>query len=203
MKSRIEKIPKDVVEKITNELTSQDFVKFCQNDYAVCKSNDVFYRRIQKDFPFLLNYFDDLSTNSKQIYLKTFSTFSQTAEYLVAQIMNSYGNFAKQLNSDYEKNMYLFIFNILIETFEFLLNYYTTLPIRDDLEFFEVVSDVFYNSYYEFKNDYLPAHYKVTGNIEHRDYLQYDEPWRPIFDDEIDKLTRKMFEYLGIEIKEN
>ena len=73
-KNLIETLPKDVVEKITKELSPQDFVKFCSNNYTVCNSNDIFYRRFMKDFPFLVEHSDNLKTNAKEVYLKLFSS---------------------------------------------------------------------------------------------------------------------------------
>ena len=81
--SRIETIPKDVVEKITNELSPTDFVNFCSNNYSICNFNEVYFRRMQKDFPFVIEYYPDINKNAKYIYiLKYFQRFRKQLKNL-------------------------------------------------------------------------------------------------------------------------
>ena len=121
--SRIETIPKDVVEKITNELSPGDFVNFCSNNYSMCNSNEVYFRRMQKDFPFLIQYYPDINKRAKNIYLEIFSGISRVAEESVNLLLNNLGELSKYFQKSFREDIYSFFFNQTVEVLKSSLIY--------------------------------------------------------------------------------
>ena len=120
----MEKLPKDVVELITNKLTPREFFNYCKSDTGkeFCEKKEIWLRRIQKDFGFLLegNNKDFLlvnyETDPKQAYLDLFSKTSRAAEQITEKILESLGkDFLNFLRDDYEKTMYELFFNYLLK----------------------------------------------------------------------------------------
>ena len=163
-KNLIETLPKDVIEKITKELSPQDFVKFCSNNYTVCNSNDVFYRRFMKDFPFIKNLFDDWNTNSKQRYLEIFQKFSKVAEDMTQIVLNEFENISKYMNSEYKQDVYKFLFNMLIAHAN---DSFADVEIDIDSEFL-------YDKYYidSFNENFIPM--KARDNADNNEYFWTD-----------------------------
>lgn len=126
-------LPKDLIEKVTNELSPIDLITYCKSNIKntkikeVCNSNDFWYRRFQRDFPSLLSaeYFDNgkLQKESKRIYLKIFSIISKLTEDSVDKILESLGeNFLRfMLVEKYKKELYLKLFNTYFEAFNIYL----------------------------------------------------------------------------------
>ena len=117
----MEIIPKDVVEKITNELSPQDFINYCRSmKSSVCKSNEVFFRRMQRDFPFM--NFSSSRNDAKKVYLKIFSEFSEIAEKVTKITLDANGeSFSKYLTLEYKKDLYLFYYRAILNTINDLI----------------------------------------------------------------------------------
>ena len=46
----LQEIPKDIIEKINNELSVKDFLNFCEANRKFCDREEIFNRRFKKDF---------------------------------------------------------------------------------------------------------------------------------------------------------
>ena len=134
----MDKIPKDVVELITNKLTPREFFNYCKSDVGqeFCERKEIWLRRIYKDFGFLLKgrnkdflLLDYLVTeNPKKEYLELFSSTSEMAEEIVEKILQRFGNkFLKFLKEDYKETLYKFLFDYLLK----MINEIDGSPMRD------------------------------------------------------------------------
>ncbi len=134
----MDKLPKDVVELITNKLitnklitnklitnklTPREFFNYCKTETGqqFCLKKEIWLRRIQKDFGFmleekngdklLLNY----QAEPKQAYLNLFIITSAASEEITGKILQHLGkDFLKFMKDDYEENLYEFFFNYLL-----------------------------------------------------------------------------------------
>ena len=108
----MEAFPKDVQEKILNELSPEDFVRLCGKkgdilSEKICNDNEVWFRRLHKDFGFLsdLDYLSkrmNQSTNYKNLYLQVFSEFSKAIENIHDNIIKALGDgFMRFINKEY------------------------------------------------------------------------------------------------------
>lgn len=128
----MENLPKDVQEKIVNELSAADFVRVCattqQNKEDIlferlCNDNGVWYRRLQKDFgvlnPLLSQKLEKEQINYKNTYLELFSKVSKTSEIIFSRIMESFGrDFLKFINKDYSIKLMEVIFEVVFNSLE-------------------------------------------------------------------------------------
>ena len=120
----MDKLPKDVVELITNRLTPREFFNYCKSETGqeFCSRKDIWLRRIEKDFGFLLegknkdfllrNYKND----SKKTYLELFMKTSWAAEEIKNNILQNIEhyfltNFTKE---NYPETLYNFFFSYLL-----------------------------------------------------------------------------------------
>ena len=94
------KLPKDVVELITNKLTPREFFNYCKSEAGkeFCERKEIWLRRIQKDFGFLLEgrnkdrILANHKTDPKISYLELFLNTSQAAEELKEKVLQNIGN---------------------------------------------------------------------------------------------------------------
>ena len=176
---RIEILPKDVVEKITNELSASDFVKFCTNNYSICNLNDVFKRRILRDFPFLKEMFDDWNTNSKIRYLETFTEISQEAERLTEKVINTFDNVAKYLSPEYRKDVYSYLFKVLTDSIQ---------VVSDEVFDIEIIFEFLIEESYvgDFETKFVPP--KSQDDGDHNNYF-----WSDLFTENVETFLHKFF----------
>lgn len=122
----METLPKDVVEKVVNELSPSELINFCISSASknICKDNAFWSRRFKKDYSFLVPYFSDLSTNAKKRYLETFLSISQEAEKAMKKIIDWYGEeFVKNfLNYHYQDHVYTFFYNYILDGLKHIVN---------------------------------------------------------------------------------
>jgi len=71
----MESIPIDIREKIINELSPRNFIITCSSSKSYC-NNDIWGRRFEREFGFLIRYYPDLQTNAKYRYLDVVKTIS-------------------------------------------------------------------------------------------------------------------------------
>ena len=96
------KLPKDVVELITNKLTPGEFFNYCKSEVGqeFCTKKEIWLRRIEKDFGVLLRGRNKdfllldhrVKENPKKEYLELFTSTSETAEEIVNRILQRLGN---------------------------------------------------------------------------------------------------------------
>jgi hypothetical protein len=117
----MEKLPKDMIEKLIDDLTPQELINFCTaninsdnlNVKRVCNSNDFWIKRFNKDFTIIVPFINDLSTNAKRRYLEVFSKISKKAEEITNLILKAYEDFAMYLNTQYKEDLYRHFYNII------------------------------------------------------------------------------------------
>ena len=117
-------LPKDVVELITNKLTPREFFNYCKSETGqqFCSRKEIWLRRIQKDFGFLLQgrnkdfLLRNYQTDPKQAYLSLFTKTSFAAETIKANILKILGiPFTKLMRDDYPSMLYEFFFDYLLK----------------------------------------------------------------------------------------
>lgn len=112
-------LPKDVVELITNKLSPKTFFNFYKSEIGL--KNDIWVRRIEKDFGILLRgknkyTFRNYKVNPKQSYLNLFVKTSTAVEQITRIVLDSLGEvFLKFMRNDYKETVYDFFFNYLLE----------------------------------------------------------------------------------------
>jgi hypothetical protein len=122
-KNRMENLPKDVKEIITKDLTPWEFVQFCtsETDKTFCSKNDVWVRRMKKDFDFLVPYFSDLSYNAKNRYLEIFHKISKNSERLSKAVLDTYGDFQVNFRDEFKYSLYINFYNYSINSLKNIL----------------------------------------------------------------------------------
>ena len=120
----METVPKDVVELITNKLSPEEFLNYCKSEVGkkFCANNDIWARRIQKDFGNLLQgrnkdkLFVERKSDPKKAYLEFFTKTSKAAEELADTIYHYMGEkFTKFLKKKYKLHLYQNYFDFLIK----------------------------------------------------------------------------------------
>ena len=173
------KLPKDVVELITNKLTPRDFINYCKSERGqeFCSKKEIWLKRIQKDFGFLLEgknkdfLLSNYQIDPKQAYLNLFISTSSATEEITSNILLLIGNdFLKLLKDSYEENLYNFFFQYMLKMINRII-----LPQEEDEEFdiSTVTNDYFWD--HSGWDKYLPLRYHLdlfdTLNREMSDVL--------------------------------
>ena len=117
-------LPKDVVELITNKLTPREFFNYCKSETGqqFCSRKEIWLRRIQKDFGFLLQgrnkdlLLRNYQIDPKQAYLSLFTKTSFAAETIKANILKILGvPFTNLMKDAYPSTLYEFFFDYLLK----------------------------------------------------------------------------------------
>ena len=120
----MDKVPKDVVELITNKLTPREFFNYCKSETGqeFCARKEIWLRRIQKDFGLLLEgrnkdrILANHKTDPKKSYLELFLHTSQAAEELKEKVLQNIGNpFLRFVKDEYWEVIFDFFFDYLLE----------------------------------------------------------------------------------------
>lgn len=67
----METLSRDVIEKISLELSPKDFLNFCRANKKFCERDNLWFRRFQKDFKFEIPYLIG-TQNWKETYMRVF-----------------------------------------------------------------------------------------------------------------------------------
>jgi hypothetical protein len=181
--NRMEVLPKDVKEKIINELSPSEFVKFCSSeaDKSFCDKNEVWLRRFRKDFTFLASYFSDLSVDAKNRYLEVFRRVSENAEKLSKIILDSFGKFQKYLTKEYKDELYKQYYLYTMQSLEYILD--QEARDRDNIE--------------AFTSDYgLGPTRDLLPNLLNDEY--FNDYWYDTIIDKTQNFNVEMMKYLGL-----
>ena len=120
----MDKLPKDVVELITNKLTPREFFNYCKSETGqeFCERREIWLRRIHKDFGFLLEGKNgnrillEYIADPKQSYLELFLKTSRVAEEIQEKVLEHIGkDFQQFLKEDYNDKLYNFLFQYLLK----------------------------------------------------------------------------------------
>jgi hypothetical protein len=117
----MEKLPKDMVEKLMNDLMPRELINFCTanissnnlNVKRVCNSNDLWIKRFNKDFAIMVPLINDLSTNAKRRYLEVFSKISKKAEQIINLILEAFEDFTMYLTERYKEDLYRHFYDLI------------------------------------------------------------------------------------------
>ena len=164
----MDKLPKDVVELITNKLTPREFFNYCKSEMGqeFCSRKEIWLRRIQKDFGFLLEgrnkdlVLPDYSIDPKRSYIELFLHTSRATEEIQEKVLAHIGpDFQQFLKEGYINTLYNFLF-------QYLLKMINSLDISDKIN----DQDIFYlSNEYAWENEdylkYLPQMY--SSDVKH------------------------------------
>lgn len=117
--TNISNLPKDMINKLTEELSPNELINFCaskssKNLVEICNSREFWLRRFQKDFGFLLPFYPEIALDPKKDYLLLFSKISQVVEKSTQNVLNLYGDYVKQfLQKEYKNMVYQYFYNLI------------------------------------------------------------------------------------------
>jgi hypothetical protein len=192
----METLPKDLVNKLTEELSPQDLISFCKsqlhpNVKRVCNSNDFWKQRFFKDFSFLIRYFPNLEINAKQIYIQLFSKISKKAEEIVEIVLDAFEDFKRFLTKEYKDILYNHFYNSILNSIKELIDRSEDNKVDE----FEIV-DVAENIGHSF-GALSPPYFSDSTRVEN----ELNDFWRYLIGDaKIERFLGSMMEYLNIEI---
>lgn len=116
----MDRLPLDVLEKMSLELSSKDLLKLCQsqsktgNIRKLCQNESFWRRRFQKDFPKIFQYIK--SDSWKQSYLLVVSQLAQSSEKSTRYALSLTGNKRKFLSETYKNYLTEYFYNLTLET---------------------------------------------------------------------------------------
>ena len=103
----MDKLPKDMVIKLTEELSPQDFINFCASDTSpnvvrICNMPELWIKRLNKDFPLIVKEFPEVVDSPKKIYLELFLRISKMAETFTETVLKEYGKMRQFLKPEFK-----------------------------------------------------------------------------------------------------
>ena len=118
--SGVSQLPKDVLELMVNDLSSQDLINLCASDARpdfkhLCNDNNFWVRRWKKDFSIIMSspFYNHYEAKTK--YLELFSNISRGAEKMVNDVLHDiFGNFTKFLIKDYHNILYKYFYDKIL-----------------------------------------------------------------------------------------
>jgi len=188
--AEIKSLPKDVLEKLTNDMKPDDLIRFCKSQASenlknLCKNNSFWNRRFNKDFGFMSSFISDLSTNSKKRYLQIFTMVSRLAEMLIRNTMYFMKNIEKYLTKEYKEDLYLVFYKYILESIEFILKQNEDL---DEDKYLDLLDDFWYKNREKFFS-------MIPGITDEDDQIWRDDIFDVIYLGVFDAVT-----YLGLHI---
>ena len=107
----MDKLPKDMVIKLTEELSPQDFINFCASETSsnvirICNMSELWIKRLNKDFPLIVKEFPKVLHTPKKIYLEVFLRISRMAETFTETVLREYGKMRNFLTPEFEPFLY-------------------------------------------------------------------------------------------------
>ena len=109
----MDKLPKDMIGKLVDELSPQDFINFCasntsENVTRICNMNELWDRRLRKDFPYIMNKFPEFGKeDAKTSYLSLFQRFSKMCETFTEIVLRDYDEARKFFSPEFQKSKLL------------------------------------------------------------------------------------------------
>jgi hypothetical protein len=179
------KLPKDMVEKISSELNPGELINFCagaslnENVKRVCNSDEFWIVRLKRDFSYLFSLFPSLKVNPKNKYLELFSKLSKISEDLSEKVFESFGSFKKYVTAEYKKDLYNYFYNYILD----IIKYITDVEDVEDAVFGNDLGD-FYN--------HLPEHQQEERMREY-----WSEYWSDVIQIPVIDFIKEIFSSLG------
>lgn len=152
--SNLSNLPKDLIEKITKELSTKDFLNFCKINENICNISGLWMRRLERDLPYIIPLLSNTSLeNIKHTYLYIFETIYKTIEKIIDHIFIRFGSFRKFLNMDYINSLHIFLYDIIVQNLRNKIN--------NMVEFYSKISRILSENMAE----YLPKFIHVNETI--------------------------------------
>jgi hypothetical protein len=168
----MEKLPKDMLNTVVNELSPQDFVSFCAskatpNIVRFCKNEEIWKKRLNKDFHLLSGKFEKLQTKSRENYLTLFRNISALAEELTEVNLSHYEDMQEFLKPEFRSAVYISFYKVLIEIMDNVRNFEKQ---EDDFytyenDFYDVILKTFIKN--QLVRKYLPGPKDETGYTDY------------------------------------
>ena len=186
MRFKLESFPKEIIEKIANELSLTDLInlhhsQLSSNIEKIYKTNDFWFHRFFNEFSFLIPQFPDVKYRAKCRYFYIHFKISDHSKDLVEAFLQVLGKFSENLKDDYKEKLYWHIYNRDAELLEHLVK--NQKYINDEDDFF---TEVFEFSYLDNFDDIFP--------IEIRDH----KFWMDFETENIDNFAMSFAKYLRI-----
>jgi hypothetical protein len=182
----MERLPLDVLEKMSLELSSKDLLNFCKsqsrNDQIrkLCQNENFWRRRFQKDFP---KIFEKIKPDSwKKTYLFIVSRLAESSERSTEYALSLLGDKQKYITREYKEYLENYFYNLTLETMNW---YIDKIPEEEDS------MDMFI----DWKDEYrIP----IMKEILLDPYLDNDDDWISDFADIIADIAPYTLMYLEI-----
>jgi len=184
----MDSFPKEIEEKILNNFSPEELIKYCYNDpkSMICNDNNFWFRRLQKDFLFLIPYLP--KSEYKKSYLEIFNKVSKNSEEMTENILNTFGEFQKFLTKEYKKELYNFLYKFSLDT----LNHVLELKEEEDQE---KLSE---ENVYEYTYDFGDPQFDILVPSMIIETPEYTDYWNSKIIDKNADLILKLIEYLNL-----
>ena len=160
-------LPKDMVEKLIDELSPQDFISFCSSNVdpnvtRICNMEEIWERRMRRDFQEVLIVYPDVINTPKRVYLSLFTEISKAAEQITEIVLSGYGKVRKYLSLEFNKFLYNEFFQISLKALIYILKEINELDdalTENNVKIFvsETIPDILYSDdFIAFMDEYFP-----------------------------------------------
>lgn len=186
----MEKLPKDLLEKIGHRLNTQDYLNTQQVFEEKLDSEEVWKRRFQFDFGFLYPYLNQKSKKDiKKTFLNLHDIIRTTARDNTQKILKWLGSFSKFLKSSYESELTEFLYSSFVDSLKYIVDEWKRSGMSDIHEVFIIEASGDSSIYSKiFETDFLPF---PQNNM-------YDEFHDVIVDNILNSMTNIFMDYLNI-----
>ena len=189
----MDKLPKDMIGKLVNELSPQDFINFCasntsENVTRICNMNELWDRRLRKDFPYIMENFKKFGKeDAKTSYLSLFQRFSKMAETFTEVILNQYNDMRKFFSPEFKKFLYENFYDLCAEAVKRVLK-----DGYEDGDFLpDSVQDVYYNKRFNsFRVNYFPG----MKDDEER----FTDYWQDVIESPLEEFVKETINFLKL-----
>ena len=176
-------LPKDMVGKLIDELSPQDFISFCSSNVdpnvtRICHMDEIWVRRLQRDFQLLVIKFPNIIRMPKTVYLKLFTDISKLAETFTKKVLRGYGKVRKFLSSEFNNFLYTEFYNISLDVLKNALHENA----------WENFKDLHYNSFQDYVSDSVEESFRENYVI---DFFQEYFPGDSTFDGELNDVWKR------------
>ena len=202
----MDKLPKDMVIKLTEELSPQDFINFCasntsSNVVRICDMPELWIKRFNRDFSYIIKEFPKIFDAAKQGYLELFTRISKMAEIFTEIVLKEYGKMRDFLKPEFPSFLYKQFYKLCVDVLQNVLQ--KSVHDRKEVEevgeeeeeeewISESVRDTYYNNTVTLF-DYFPG---TRDNINSR--YEFQEKW----EDEIESPLRSFVKEILVFLEE-
>ena len=194
----MDKLPKDLINKLIDELSAHDFINFCASDISanvrrICDMEEVWIRRLKKDFPKIVNEFPKVVVSPKIVYLELFSKISKLAEEFVETVLREYGETRKFLTHEFSPFLYKIFYELITYTITKALEGGYDNKDKDESWVNESVSDSY------FSKKWIKTLYKYLPGIRKREVdslYAYQDKWEEEIKDPLQDFTQNILDFL-------